>query len=74
LRSFYFDTCLFDPAILATLIQRIGVNRLVMGSDYPVGESDPIGVIEKCPEVSKREATMMADGTAASLPSLAPEA
>jgi predicted TIM-barrel fold metal-dependent hydrolase len=57
----------FDPSILAALIQRVGADRLVMGSDYPVGEIDPVGFIEKCPGISKAEATMMTGGTAARL-------
>ncbi len=43
LRSFYYDTCVYDPAVLRVLIERVGVDRLVMGSDYPVGEADPVG-------------------------------
>ncbi len=43
LRSFYYDTCVYDPAVLKVLLERVGADRLIMGSDYPVGESDPIG-------------------------------
>ncbi len=42
LRSFYYDTCVYDPEVLKVLIARVGLDRLVMGSDYPVGESDPL--------------------------------
>jgi aminocarboxymuconate-semialdehyde decarboxylase len=67
LRSFYYDTCLYDPGVLARLIQCVGADRLVMGSDYPVGESDPIGFIENCPGISKTDAAMITGGTAARL-------
>ncbi|MBL8383381.1 MAG: amidohydrolase [Burkholderiales bacterium] len=43
LRAFHYDTCVYDPRVLAVLIERVGIDRLVMGSDYPVGESDPVG-------------------------------
>ena len=43
LRSFHYDTCVYDPQVLKVLIERVGVDRLVMGSDYPVGEADPVG-------------------------------
>jgi aminocarboxymuconate-semialdehyde decarboxylase len=43
LRSFYYDTCVYDPAVLQVLLERVGADRLVMGSDYPVGEKDPVG-------------------------------
>ena len=29
--------------VLKVLIERVGVDRLVLGSDYPVGEKDPVG-------------------------------
>jgi aminocarboxymuconate-semialdehyde decarboxylase len=67
LRSFYYDTCLFDPVVLETLIERVGADRVVMGSDYPVGESDLIGFIENCPGISKTDAAMITGGTAARL-------
>lgn len=71
LRSFYYDTCLYDPSVLAALIRIVGADRIVMGSDYPVGEADPIGFIERCPGVGATEAAMMLGGTAARLLGLA---
>lgn len=67
LRSFYYDTCLFDPAILRALIDRVGADRLVMGSDYPVGDPDPIGFIQKCPGLTAEEQDLLIGGTAAKL-------
>lgn len=46
LRAFYYDTCVYDPQVLKVLLERIGADRLVMGSDYPVGEKDPVGWIK----------------------------
>jgi aminocarboxymuconate-semialdehyde decarboxylase len=43
LRSFYYDTCVYDPKVLKVLMDRVGAERLVLGSDYPVGEKDPVG-------------------------------
>ena len=43
LKRFYYDTCVYDPAVLRVLIERVGPSQLVMGSDYPVGEKDPVG-------------------------------
>ena len=45
LRSFHYDSCVYDPQVLRVLLERVGADRLVMGSDYPVGEKDPIGFI-----------------------------
>jgi aminocarboxymuconate-semialdehyde decarboxylase len=47
LRSFYYDTCVYDPQVLKVLLERIGADRLVMGSDYPVGEKDPVDFIRQ---------------------------
>jgi aminocarboxymuconate-semialdehyde decarboxylase len=42
LRSFHYDTCVYDPKVFRVLLERVGADRLVMGSDYPVGERDPV--------------------------------
>ena len=47
LRSFYYDTCVYDPQVLGVLIERVGADRLVMGSDYPVGDKDPVDFIRQ---------------------------
>jgi aminocarboxymuconate-semialdehyde decarboxylase len=46
LRSLYFDTCLYDPTIAENLIRRVGSDRVLLGSDYPVGEIDPLGFVD----------------------------
>lgn len=67
LRAFYYDTCLYDTSILAALIKAVGADRIVMGSDYPVGEADPVGFIERCPGITKAEVDMIVGGTAAAV-------
>jgi aminocarboxymuconate-semialdehyde decarboxylase len=67
LRSFYYDTCLFDQSLLAALIARVGADRLVMGSDYPVGDADPAGFVQQCPTLSQEQTAMIMGGTAANL-------
>ena len=42
LSHFYYDTCVYDPRVLQVLIALVGTDRLVMGSDYPVGEKNPV--------------------------------
>jgi aminocarboxymuconate-semialdehyde decarboxylase len=49
LSDFYYDTCVYEPDILATLIDRVGAGRIVMGSDYPVGGQAPMPFLtEEC--------------------------
>lgn len=42
-RRLYYDTVLHSPARVRTLADIVGVNRVVLGSDYPfdMGEPDP---------------------------------
>ncbi|MGH8668412.1 MAG: amidohydrolase family protein [Burkholderiales bacterium] len=66
LRAFHYDTCVYDPRVLKVLLQRVGADRLVMGSDYPVGEKDPISFIRQNVP-SEGEAQLICGGNAARL-------
>ena len=66
LRSFHYDTCVYDPQVLRVLIERVGVDRLVMGSDYPVGEADPVGWL-RAAGVAGEDLAAIAGGNAARL-------
>ena len=46
LRMLYYDTCVYETAVLETLVKRVGAERIMLGSDYPVGEKKPIEFIE----------------------------
>jgi aminocarboxymuconate-semialdehyde decarboxylase len=70
LRAFHYDTCVYDPRVLKVLLERIGADRLVMGSDYPVGEEDPVGFVAGC-GVSGAELAQICGGNAARLLELA---
>lgn len=67
LRRFYYDTCVYDPSVLNALIERVGVDRLVLGSDFPVGENDPIGFIKSLPHLSEGDVEKITKHNAASL-------
>jgi aminocarboxymuconate-semialdehyde decarboxylase len=69
LRSFHYDTCVYDPQVLKVLHERVGADRLVMGSDYPVGEKDPVAWI-KSQGFNASEEAMICGGNAARLLSL----
>ena len=66
LRSFYYDSCVYDPKVLQVLLERVGADRLVMGSDYPVGEKDPGGWLRAC-GVAGADLAAIAGGNAARL-------
>ncbi len=71
LRHFYYDSCVYDPDVLKVLIQRVGVDRIVMGSDYPVGEQDPVAWLRGV-GLSGEDLAAVAGGNAARLLGLTP--
>jgi len=48
LRMLYYDSCVYEPEVLEALVKRVGTDRVVLGSDYPVGEPKPIEFVESC--------------------------
>jgi aminocarboxymuconate-semialdehyde decarboxylase len=66
LRAFHYDTCVYDPQVLKVLLERVGADRLVMGSDYPVGEKDPVGWLRSA-GVAPGDLAAIAGGNAARL-------
>jgi aminocarboxymuconate-semialdehyde decarboxylase len=48
LKMLWFDSCVYDRDVLKNLVGKVGADRVVLGSDYPVGETDPIGFVESC--------------------------
>jgi aminocarboxymuconate-semialdehyde decarboxylase len=59
LRRFYYDTCVYDPSVLRALIETVGVDRLIMGGDFPVGENDPVGFIRALPSLSSDDVELI---------------
>jgi aminocarboxymuconate-semialdehyde decarboxylase len=46
LKMLWFDSCVYDAAVLRHLVEKVGADRVILGSDYPVDETDPIGFVE----------------------------
>jgi aminocarboxymuconate-semialdehyde decarboxylase len=46
LRMLYYDSCVYETEVLAQLVQRVGADRIVLGSDYPVGDPKPVEFVE----------------------------
>ena len=49
LTRFWYDTCVFDPVLIARLVETVGADRVMLGSDYPfdMGDDDPVGTFDK---------------------------
>ncbi len=52
MRQFYYDSCVYNRDILEFLVKKVGAGRILMGSDYPVGEEDPIGFVRNSRAIS----------------------
>ena len=57
LRRFYYDTITHQPQILRYLIDFVGEDRIVLGSDYNQDMCDlcPVDFVEAVPNLSKRQ-------------------
>jgi len=47
LSSLYFDIAVFDPRLVELLVERFGVERVLLGTDYPfdMGLTDPLALL-----------------------------
>ena len=69
LRRFYFDALTHDPQAARHLINMVGADRVVIGSDHPfdMGPPDLMGAIDAIPELSATEREYVCSLTALSL-------
>ena len=52
LRMLYFDSCVYDRAVLQHLVDKVGADRVLLGSDYPVGEMRPVEFVTETDTLS----------------------
>ena len=66
LRMLYFDSCVYDRAVLQHLVDKVGAERVLLGSDYPVGETKPIEFVAETDTLSaaQKEAIVRANAAA----------
>jgi aminocarboxymuconate-semialdehyde decarboxylase len=72
MKRLYYDTLTFSPAALRYLIDLVGPERLMLGSDYPfeMAETDPVGITKAGVPEAHHEAVL--GGTAARILCLNP--
>jgi len=48
MKQLYYDTMVFQPLYLRHLIEVVGVDRVMLGTDYPfdMSDTDPVGLLE----------------------------
>ncbi len=66
-QHFWYDSCVYNADMLEFLVRKVGAERIVMGSDYPSGEEDPVGFVRRCKALSASEKEAVLGGNAAKL-------
>ena len=43
----YYDTVIHDPSVLSFLIEQVGYERVMLGSDmpFPIGDLEPMSIL-----------------------------
>ena len=61
LSKIYFDSLVHEPAMLDYLIELVGANQVMLGSDYPfpLGELEPGKLIEAMPYDERKRQTLL---------------
>jgi aminocarboxymuconate-semialdehyde decarboxylase len=69
LDRFYYDCCLYDEAALRFLIDRVGIDRVLFGTDYPAPMEllDPVRWIQGMDLLTSDEKAAILSGTASAL-------
>lgn len=63
----HYDTCVYDPDTLSQLVAVVGPERIVMGSDYPVGDTTPVDFVRDCAALDAAAQELVLSGNAARL-------
>ncbi len=60
--SLFFDTIAYRPEALRFLVDRVGVEQVVLGTDYPydMGDPDPIGSLQRVPGLTEAQRSSIA--------------
>ena len=66
IRHFYFDALTHDPQAARYLINRVGADRVVIGTDHPfdMGPDQPMEEIDKIPGLTAAEREQICERTA----------
>lgn len=69
LRQIYVDTVLNDPAVLRFVIDYLGADQVLLGTDYPfpMGDLDPVATLKQVPDLASAELAEICGGNMARL-------
>lgn len=68
-RRLYYDTIVHNPLALRYLIDLVGADHIMVGTDYPfeAGDLDPLPSVDAVPGLTEHERRQIVSGTAAQL-------
>ena len=55
LGRFHYDTVVFDPKMIETLAGKVPAECIMMGTDFPFAETDPVGLVRRAEKLSKAQ-------------------
>lgn len=66
MKQLYYDTMVFQPLYLRHLIEVVGVDRVMVGTDFPfdMGEDDPLGLVAGVDGLSPEDRAAISGGNA----------
>lgn len=69
IKLLYYDTVVFQPLYLRHLVEIVGSDRVMLGTDFPfdMGETDPVQLVDSVDGLSEAEATAIKGGIAQSV-------
>ena len=67
LRMLYFDSCVYEKPVLRNLVEKVGADCVLLGSDYPVGETKPIEFVRETDGLSETQKDRIVRSNAAEL-------
>ena len=67
LRMLYYDSCVYERPVLQHLVDKVGADRVVLGSDYPVGEMKPVEFVRDTATLSDAEKDKIVTANAGAL-------
>ena len=67
MKRLFYDTMVFQPLYLRHLVEIVGSDRVMAGTDFPfdMGDTDPMGLIDRTEGLTDAERTAMKGGNAA---------
>ena len=66
MKGLYYDTMVFQPLYLRHLVEVVGVDRIMLGTDYPfdMGETDPLALIGATDGLTEDDRAAISGGNA----------